>query len=206
MKTLKKINKKDLQNSHLDTPNSINNIKILLLDNRNDFFNPEVKHLFRIPRENYPQFDEWYNEKLIKEAISTLNNKQFNSSDEYFLPESSNGVTTNNLCLSSPKSSRLVLVASVDDYLAGVSVLKKDQLENKISTFFIERKFENMGLATLLLNTSIEILGTKPIDITVSENNIDKLYPFLSKNGFKKHNEIEGQYNKNKKEFHFKKV
>lgn len=204
MKTINHITKKNLSNNGLDTPNSIHDVKIMLLNNEMDFYNPAVKELFRVPKNNYPNFENWYTEKLIKDALRTANDFNFSVIKENNFSELNNNISCESLNCQLTKG-RLVLVASVNDILAGLSVLKKDATEKKISTFFIEEKYGKMGLAKLLLNTSVMLLGNDPIDITVSENNIEKLHPFLIKNGFKEYKTVYNEYKKNKKEIYFKK-
>lgn len=203
MKTISHITKKKVLNSGLDTPPSVHDVKIMLLNKEDDFYNSAVKQLFRVPKNNYPNFENWYSDKLIKDAIQTANDFNISNalSDDSFHDNESDSFKK---LESQLINGRLVLVASVNDNLAGISVLKKDTNEKKISTFFIEEKYGSMGLAKLLLEASFIILGSEQVDITVSENNIEKLYPFLIKNGFKEYKSINGQYKKNIKEIYFK--
>ncbi|WNJ79718.1 GNAT family N-acetyltransferase [Cedecea neteri] len=207
MKILRNINKNSFEKYNLDTPSSTGNIKILLLDSKSDFTNSSVKNLFKVPSENYPEFEKWYHDKLTKDSLDTIRKSNFHDKkndifSEYY--QNQDHDLTNDVYFDL-QNGRLVLVAAVNDQLAGVSVLKKSEDERKISTFFVENKYSKMGLARYLLNASLLILGNKNIDITVSENSIEKLYPFLVKNGFKEFDIVDGEYFKNKKEFHLKK-
>lgn len=198
MHVLKDIDKNSFYSMHLDAPPSIEKIKLLILDDYSDFQNHAVKSLFVKANDYYPCFHEWYETKLVNDVIKNkvnyreyfnnyqLENKNIDFLRNRFLP---NG--------------RFVLAASVDEQLAGLSVLKIDPSEYKISTFFIEDKFSGIGLGSLLLNCSLSLLKDKNVNITVSEDALDKMVPFLTKNGFHEYKSIAGEYLKNKKETHF---
>ncbi|CAH3321563.1 GNAT family N-acetyltransferase [Enterobacter roggenkampii] len=197
MHVLKSYDKKAFEDLKIDVPSSIGKINLLILDSYSDFQNSHVKKLFENADNYYPNFNNWYNHKLIKDVVkdSSVCCNYFNNhlySDEVGHLSDLNFPT-----------GRFVIAASVDENLAGLSVLKKHPSEYKISTFFVDDKYSGFGLGTLLLNCSLSVLWDKGVNITVSEGALDKMVPFLTKNGFKEYKSIVGEYYKNKKETHF---
>ncbi|ATL94438.1 hypothetical protein CK911_17755 [Aeromonas sp. CU5] len=101
---------------------------------------------------------------------------------------------------------RYFLVLSIDDIPAGISILKNTCNEKKISTFTLEEKYKNAGLASYLMSHSLKLLGKNDVSITVNEDVLDELYPFLTKKGFVVDKKVFGEYWKNKNEYHFLKL
>lgn len=198
MHILKNIDKKSFYGMHLDAPPSIEKIKLLILDEYSDFQSYDVKNLFIKANDYYPCFHKWYESKLVNDVIKNkLKYRDFFK--EHYLDNKDEGYFEDKIL----PDGRFVLAASVNEQLAGLSVLKIDPNEYKISTFFVEDKFSGIGLGSLLLNCSLSFLKDKYVNITVSEDALDKMVPFLTKNGFHEYKSIDGEYLKNKKETHF---
>ncbi|UWX93465.1 GNAT family N-acetyltransferase [Enterobacter mori] len=197
MHVLKSYDKKAFEDLKIDVPSSIGKINLLILDNYSDFQNSHVKKLFENADNYYPNFNNWYNHKLVKDVVkdSSVCCDYFNN---HLYSDEVGGLSDLNF-----PTGRFVIAASVDENLAGLSVLKKHPSEYKISTFFVDDKYSGFGLGTLLLNCSLSVLRDKGVNITVSEGALDKMVPFLTKNGFKEYKSIVGEYYKNKKETHF---
>ncbi|MGP0857634.1 GNAT family N-acetyltransferase [Serratia sp. CY84636] len=200
MFTLKSFDKDELKKLNMNIPLSIKSIQLLMLDELSDFSNSEVRNLFVNANEYYPEFQSWYESKLIEDAIESQSlHKDFFIENSFF--NKGNDHPYHNHI----PSGRLALVAAVNDKLAGLSVLKKHPDENKISTFYINKKYNRFGLGSFLLESSLSLFNDQPVNITVSEDSLDEMAPFLIKNGFKEYKSIDGEYKKNKKEMHFRK-
>lgn len=198
MYKINELDRSGLRKLHLDMPPSVENVQLIMLDSYLDFQDNEVRKLFSNANQNYPCFEKWYDSKLVKDAIVNKENyiRHFNNKKN----DSIYGYSRHNESL---PDGRLVLVAAVNEKLAGLSVLKINPLEHKISTFFIDKNFNNIGLGTLLLNCSLLLLNDKEVNITVSEGALDQMTPFLIKNGFREYKSVPDEYIKNKKETHF---
>ncbi|HBC9557814.1 TPA: GNAT family N-acetyltransferase [Escherichia coli] len=193
MHILKSFDKKNFDDLHLDIPSSVGEIKLLILDDYYDFQDYKVKNLFANADSYYPCFNDWYESKLVKDITNNNHGYLYEHLDK----------KENELQAIDFPNGRFVLAASVDNDLAGLSVLKKHPSEYKISTFYVDDKYSRLGLGTLLLNCSLSLLKEKDVNITVSEGALDKMTPFLTKNGFKEYKSIVGEYMNNKKETHF---
>lgn len=198
MYKINELDRSGLSKLRLDMPPSIGNVQLIMLDSYIDFQENEVRQLFSTANENYPYFEKWYDSKLVKDTVA--NKEKY---IRYFKNRENNSLYDYH-CHNEPlPDGRLVLVAAVNEKLAGLSVLKINPSEHKISTFFIDKKFNNLGLGTLLLNCSLLLLNDKEVNITVSEGALDQMTPFLIKNGFREYKSVPDEYVNNKKETHF---
>lgn len=82
--------------------------------------------------------------------------------------------------------------------VVGVLIAKKENEERKICTLFVSREYSNKGIATHLINSSLDFLETtKPI-ITFSEYKMHQFRPIIEKYGWhideKKFKEFNQQY------------
>lgn len=82
--------------------------------------------------------------------------------------------------------SRKIIVLTDKDCLVGVSILKSNYYEQKICTFRIAKKYQSLGLGTLLMRESLDFFPKHlPILITMCENKEAKFKPLLNKFGFR---------------------
>ncbi|WP_421549860.1 GNAT family N-acetyltransferase [Kluyvera intermedia] len=198
MYKINELDKSGLSKLHLDMPPSVGNVQLIMLDSYLDFQDNEVRQLFSTANENYPYFENWYDSKLVKDTVA--NKEKY---IRHFKDRENDSLYDFYRHNEQLPDGRLVLVAAVNEKLAGLSVLKINPLEHKISTFFIDKKFNNIGLGTLLLNFSLLLLNDKEVNITVSEGALDQMTPFLIKNGFREYKSVPDEYVNNKKETHF---
>lgn len=197
MKQIERLTKLDFNREGVQVPSSVKNVGLDLMDTPSDFNNGEIKRLLRKPSELYQNFDNWYC-KSSRDALK---------SNFFFDEELRRGITNfskekNNI----PGLERYFLVLSIDDVPAGISILKNTYDEKKISTFTLEEKYKNAGLASYLMSRSLDFLGKSDVSITVNEDVLDELYPFLTKKGFVVDKKVLGEYWKNKNEYHFLKL
>lgn len=197
MKQIERLTKSDFNREGVQVPSSVKNVGLDLMDTPSDFNSREIKHLLRKPSELYKNFDNWYC-KSSRDALKS----------NFFFDEGLRGGGTkylkerNNI----PGMERYFLVLSIDDIPAGISILKNTCNEKKISTFTLEEKYKNAGLASYLMSHSLKLLGKNDVSITVNEDVLDELYPFLTKKGFVVDKKVFGEYWKNKNEYHFLKL
>lgn len=200
MKLIERLTNLDFNRTGGQVPASVNNVGLYLMDTPSDFENNEIKSLLSKPSDLYPGFDNWYR-KSSKEALKT----------NFFFDDELKGKNISGFerCINNqrhPKMDRYFLVLSINDIPAGISILKNSDYEKKISTFNIENKYKNLGLANYLMSRSLDILGRKGVSITVNESIMDELYPFLEKRGFMLDKKVLEEYMKNKNEYHLVKV
>lgn len=98
---------------------------------------------------------------------------------------------------------RSVLIAHNGDELIGVSILKKTQQEQKISTFFVAPNFRESGLGGLLMDHSLELLDSASTFITASQERNSDLSPLLKSKGFELKNRIPDLYRQGSTEFFY---
>lgn len=100
-----------------------------------------------------------------------------------------------------PKSGRDIIVAYDEDKnICGTSFIKEDDVEKKICTLFVEPKVRGMGVGTMLVEKSMEILGTTKPLITLAEYKLPMFQKLIEKYNWEKTEEVSGLYNENYKE------
>ena len=87
--------------------------------------------------------------------------------------------------------------------LAGCSLLKNTPEEKKICCLFIDPQYRKLGIASKLISSSFELLGTTMPLITVSENNLPMLEPILKKFQFELTSVQDSVYRKGVKEYYY---
>ncbi|MDG0806817.1 GNAT family N-acetyltransferase [Pectobacterium brasiliense] len=97
---------------------------------------------------------------------------------------------------------RKALIIKDNGEIAGLSLLKITQKENKICTFFVAPEHRGKGFGTELMKSSLEYFYGS-VDITVCEERNASLYPFLEKHGFHSTSQIEGIYRPGVVEFYY---
>lgn len=133
-----------------------------------------IKYLCR----DYPDFHNWYFNKVV--------------------PGLMKGTREILLCfvLTNIKNKKLKLV--------GLAILKNTEIEKKICTFRIEKKYRGFGLAKKLFEKCFEVLGTRKPLITISEKRKKFFEKYIEefqfectqeKKGFYQENSIEYVYN-----------
>ncbi len=68
--------------------------------------------------------------------------------------------------------------------LAGISLLKNTTTEKKLCCLFVSPDYRRMGIATKLIQASMDLLGTPKPLMTVSNNNLNQLQPLIDRFGF----------------------
>lgn len=63
--------------------------------------------------------------------------------------------------------------------VAGLSILKKDEIESKICTLMINEEYQKKGYSKELLETSFDYLGTDKPLITIPLNRIDEFQSII---------------------------
>jgi len=76
---------------------------------------------------------------------------------------------------------RDVVVCYVDNKIAGVSIIKKDEQESKLSTLFVSESFRGMGICTDLLEASFKILGTTKPLVSIADYKLPMLKNVIDK-------------------------
>ena len=95
---------------------------------------------------------------------------------------------------------REVILAIVNNYIAGVAVLKKTATEKKICTLRVMDRFQRNGLGRTLISDSFDYLDTEAPLITTSSTRAYQFNRLFDYYGFKKYDELNGYYMQNKNE------
>ena len=83
------------------------------------------------------------------------------------------------------KKERLIITAQNETgALIGCALIKNTPSEKKICTLYVKPKYRRQGIGTTLIRQAIQIVGEYPL-ITVSQENINQLLPFLTRQGFR---------------------
>lgn len=98
---------------------------------------------------------------------------------------------------------RKILVARVSGCIAGVALLKKQNQEKKICTFYVFPSFRGQGIGSQLMSHSLYWLETNKPRITVSEERKESLEPILRKFNFSHEKTLLGYYRDGKLEYFY---
>lgn len=101
------------------------------------------------------------------------------------------------------RNGRSILIAHDGNELAGVSILKNDIDEKKISTFYVAPHFRGQLLGQELMTKSLQFLDSGETLITVSEERNSELFPLLNSNGFKLQKIVSNVYRTDKDELFY---
>ncbi|WP_219952291.1 GNAT family N-acetyltransferase [Dickeya zeae] len=95
---------------------------------------------------------------------------------------------------------RKALIVKENNEIAGISLLKKVEEENKICTFFIAPQYRSQGYGKLLMEESLAFLGNQ-VNITVCEERWKEMQGFLYQYGFRLNAAIPNYYRSGSTEF-----
>lgn len=79
---------------------------------------------------------------------------------------------------------RSVILAKSGEDIAGFSILKNEQKEKKICTFYVSPEYRGFGIANNLFQESFHVLGTTKPLMTIPENRIDSFSKYLDEFNF----------------------
>lgn len=82
----------------------------------------------------------------------------------------------------------------------GTSFVKEDEIEKKICTLFVSTDARGLGIGTLLVEKSMEILKTTKPMITIADYKLPMFKGLIEKYGWVKTEEVTGLYNDRHKE------
>ena len=99
---------------------------------------------------------------------------------------------------------RKVVVAHNGTDLLAAALLKIDESEHKICTFYVHPDVRGLGLGAQVMNKALELFDKKSPLITVSDERIMELSPLLKANGFKLVDRIPDLYRTGSCEHFFK--
>ncbi len=78
-----------------------------------------------------------------------------------------------------------IIICTINDNIAGVTFLKKDELEKKICTFLVVEKYRRKHVATELLEKAFKYLGTTKPLITIADNKFKMFENIIKKYDWK---------------------
>ena len=90
-----------------------------------------------------------------------------------------------------------------NDEIAGVILLKKTPAENKICNLRVCEQYQRKGIASTLIEKSLQIFGKQRPLLTISESNYPKFAKLLEKYNFKLQDTQTGKYLGTEKELYF---
>lgn len=101
---------------------------------------------------------------------------------------------------------RYILIAVKDDQIVGVAIFKKTKEEEKISLLKIREGYRNQGIGSELIHWIVDIYRVQNPIITISEEVVYDVKPFLEKHNFYLEDVINDLYRKNTKEYIFRRI
>ncbi|UNL85235.1 GNAT family N-acetyltransferase [Priestia koreensis] len=127
----------------------------------------------------------FYTEYVYKSLASL--NKDYKSFDKWYFEKVVPGIKLGN---------REIIVATNDQFLTGVSILKNSIYEKKICTLYVNPKFRKIGVGKELFESSLEILNSDFPVITVNEERVPEFSSLLNYYGFEL-SQVASNYYKN---------
>lgn len=95
-----------------------------------------------------------------------------------------------------PESGRDIVVAFDENKkIYGTAFIKRDEFEKKICTLFVKPESRGLGVGTLLVEKSMEILGTTKPMITFADYKLPMFKRLIEKYDWEKSEEVSGLYN-----------
>lgn len=102
-----------------------------------------------------------------------------------------------------PTRKRSILLKVYNEQIVAISIVKHTKNEEKISTFRVVSKYQQLGIGSELMEDSLYYLKNDSPIITVSEKRIIEFSPFLAKLKFENTQEIPSCYIKDISEYIF---
>ena len=101
------------------------------------------------------------------------------------------------------KGERIYIVSFDDnENLTGCSLLKDTKQEKKICTLFVNPKYRKQGIASVLLDASLNVLNNKAV-MTVADKNLSQLLSLIKKYNFELTSVKKDVYTKGSVEYFF---
>lgn len=99
---------------------------------------------------------------------------------------------------------REIIACYFNNKIVGVAILKKDKIEQKISTLYVKEEYRNLGVATELLERSFVWLGTTKPLITIADYKLSQFSGIIQKYGWAQTQTLDkGFYNDHSQEYVF---
>ncbi|MBD8556846.1 GNAT family N-acetyltransferase [Rhizobium sp. CFBP 8762] len=98
---------------------------------------------------------------------------------------------------------RRIIVKHDDGAIRGLSILKRDEDERKICTFWVHPSSRGAGVGQNLLEESVEWLGSAAPLLTVPEEALESFLPLLARNRFELCHRAYGYYRAGRCEYVF---
>lgn len=99
---------------------------------------------------------------------------------------------------------RKIALAHNGNNILGVALLKSDNFESKICTFYVDPAFRGMNIGGKLMDLSISTLDNPDTFITVCDERKSELTPLLSSRGFTLEKSVDGLYYSHSSEHFYK--
>jgi len=95
------------------------------------------------------------------------------------------------------KNSKRDIIYAHDEFgnIFGTALIKQDKKEKKICTLFVDEKARGQGIATMLIEKSMEILKTTKPLITLADYKLPMFQKLITKYGWKQTEIVKGLYN-----------
>ena len=95
------------------------------------------------------------------------------------------------------KRTRDILMATVNEEVAGVIFLKKEGNEKKICTLFVLEEYRKQGIATALLQEAFKYLGTTRPLVSIADYKLDQFSSIIKKYDWKETQILSDSYYNN---------
>jgi len=98
---------------------------------------------------------------------------------------------------------RKIVLAHDGNHVIGAALLKQDNVESKICTFYVSPEHRSRGTGKELIDLAMETLDSADTFITVGSERKEELTPLLNSRGFEVVSEHPGLYRENSTEYVF---
>lgn len=155
---------------------NIESLKEYVTNNSNEEFLELATKVYMITDficEDYPKHKEWYFTKQLPAIV---------------------GKERNILFVRNPKN---------QDEIISMACLKRDEEEQKICTLYVSDKCRGLGIGTLIVEKSMEWLGTTKPLITLADYKLEMFKPMINKYDWELTEIVSGLYNDRSQELCF---
>ena len=98
---------------------------------------------------------------------------------------------------------RSFILAKSQNKIAGMSILKHSEEENKLCTFWVNPEFRCQHIASKLLTMSLDCFEGKEPSISIPESRLGEFRFLIDRRNFVCNNVVHGLYRENMKEYFF---
>lgn len=97
---------------------------------------------------------------------------------------------------------RNIILCQINNQVVGIACLKKAE-ETKLSTLYIDPKYQKQGIGTEILERSFQWLGTQKPALSIAKDRLSCFYNFIVKYQWELTNIVSNKYRRGASEYFF---